>query len=347
MLRKIFAFDHCVRNVNDAAWIATSGYVVSRYNASTGKPLIIDSNGALTSTTGTSTSAATIAGISFDQFLVPNPTKIVIGFRHKTLVAGATGNFVALGPDIGFSTAGWVLDYSLLPTAAKAVGAEIYLEFEIDFTANTLAISGDGLLLSSVALTAVSTAAYIATMKTGKISLFFSLTLSGGTNLCSIRDMYILDNIAGDGIVARLGSVSTYPVYADEATATPTAWAGSDGTTNMLTTLTAAQPATATVDSPTDKSPLKLSLKANTPEGFKINAVQLMASVIAKGNNATLAKIEVTQGGTTVQAGNLTVPKTQAYGSTIATLPTAPAGGAWDASKIDGTVITITPDVTG
>jgi hypothetical protein len=301
--------------------------------------LAVDQNGFL----GSYRSVASYIGFDLTGILPANPTKITIGFRLNCLAAIASLHSLihfhvgGTTPDVG----GYLIALGVGGSWTPLLGVEVYAELTYDFVAYTSTLKVDGVnqpVVQGPALSAAVKAAFTA----GTGMLTFRLSDSSPFRY-AIRDIYIVDVVAGDGMIAPLGPQRMYPITLDAAAGA--GWTPSAGGT-VQDTINAALPAAPYVASPADKTPLVTSLKTTAPDGTRVNAVSLLLSGTSTGDAASISKIEISQGGSNAPVKFIPVGRTTTYGAQIGIYPKAPDGTMWDIAKIDATTLKLTPDTS-
>ncbi|MNQ12052.1 hypothetical protein D3C85_249510 [compost metagenome] len=347
MLRAIFGTDNALKTTNPAVatvafpdWWTLSGIPGAALGTNIAR-IAIDQDGWIS---GMSNGVDQIVPI-FLRGLVPNnPNKLTIGYRIKTLAV--YGNSHSITHLTAESTPNDVGTYLFLagPSGAPwltGVGTEYYVEHTYDFVTGVTSTLVNGVAQANYtgpAMPAGSKAAFVA----GTGCLNFRLGTSVGGRY-AIRDIYILDDIAGDGMTAPLGSQRMYPVQLDVATGA--GWVAAGGGT-VLDTLNAPYPATNSVTSAADKTPLDTSLKHSIPAGSRIAAVKLGLTGKSLGDAPSTSKVEVTQGGTTLAAKFVVSSNTAQSNEQASLLPKAPDGTTWTLAKLDATAVKLTPDTS-
>ena len=346
MLRAIHGFDHCLKFTNPAVngtftdwWSANSWY-----GAALGTNLnrmAVDQDGWVS---GMSSSVDQIVPFALDGYVPANPTKVTFGFRIKTLSAyGNSHSIIHLGSTANPNDIGCYL-FLAGPAGAPwltGVGKEYYAELTYDFAAGTVAGFIDGVAIATYtppALNATIKAAWMA--GNGVVNFRLGNTLNARY---AIKDVYVLDAVAGDGMTGPIGPQRMYPVFPD--TATGAGWVPSTGSATLLDTLLAAPPATTTINSPADKTALNMSLKTTAPAGAKINAVVLGLNGLSLGDTASVSKVELIQGSATTGAKLAPLQRGAQNFAPVGIYPKAPDGTTWTVSNIDATAIKLTPDI--
>lgn len=352
MLRKIFAFDHCqkvdamqVAAIAAYDWYTNSGYSISvpaPYSVPPIMNAVISLDGWLAFQPYLGYGGASPITILNVQAGASAAKKVIFGTRIRTwsVYANATYGIMSLYSSNGNEQILFGMDELVTVRAANPSPFEMYVEVIVDTDLNTREVWINGTLWKTAALT------LSATNKTALANGTYQLMLRQGlwTGVISyswFRDIYVLDDVPGDGYVARLGPQKLIPLYLDQSSGP---WVSDDGLTDLKATLNAPYPATAVLVSPGTKEPLTLSLNAAIPDGYKVNGVQLMVGAKSLGDVPSNTKFEIKQGGQTVTPPLLAIPRTMTYGQQVAQLPQAPDGGVWTAAKLDQTTIVITPD---
>lgn len=345
MLRAIYGFDHCLKYTNPAIggtfadWWSTNSWDGAALGLNM-QQCAIDQDGWLGAYTN---STNQIIPFITKGYVPVNPTKITIGFRIKMLAQYASSHSIihlASGDspqDIacylflaGLSGAPWL----------SVINKEYYVELTYDFAAGTVAG-----LVDSVAIASYTPPAMAAAIKTqwnaGNGCFNFRLG-SSTTGRYAIKDVYLLDAVAGDGMVGPIGPQRMYPVIPDAAAGT--AWTVSSGTGTVLDALLAAPPSTVTANSPADKAPLNLSLKTTAPAGTRFGALSLGMHGYSQGDGVSVNKVEISQGGTTLAAKFIPLQRGAQNFAPVGIYPKAPDGTTWTVANVDATAVKITPD---
>jgi hypothetical protein len=337
----MYGFDHCVRTPAPAVGAVNNPSVGFGYaNATLLNPTLmaVDSNGFL----GGYSSAQNV-NLAFDMtgLIPPNPTKVTFGWRVKTLqVYGAAHAMISFSvPGTPNDTTAYIIQMAAanapwLPT----VGNEVYVELTYDFVTFTPTLTVNGVPVTATIGSAPNTAQKAAFVS-GAWTINFTLANTVNARY-AYRDIYIVDAVAGDGMVGPLGPQKLFPITLDAAAGA--GWTPSSGT--LLDVLNAALPANPTATSPSDKTPLVTSLKTSAPEGSRVTAVSLSLSGTSSGDGASTSKVEITQNSQSFSPKFPVVAKTTTYGAPIGIFPKAPDGTSWDLAKIDATTLKLTPD---
>eukprot|EP00697_Spironema_sp_BW2_P002936 gnl/Spiro4/13926_TR7450_c0_g1_i1.p1 gnl/Spiro4/13926_TR7450_c0_g1~~gnl/Spiro4/13926_TR7450_c0_g1_i1.p1 ORF type:complete len:346 (+),score=37.17 gnl/Spiro4/13926_TR7450_c0_g1_i1:5140-6177(+) len=342
MLRAMYSFDHCAKSSNLSVGNTVNPAVGFGYSNAT---LLGTANmgvGADGFIGGYSSGANVNMAFDMTGIIPPNPTKVTFGWRVKTLqvyasthamisfsVPASPNDTTAYLTPIGSGNTPWV----------PAVGGEVYVEMTYDFTTFTASTIINGVPVGTTqgpAPNAAQKAAFVSGAWT--INFVLANTLNARY---AYRDFYILDAVAGDGMVAPLGPQKLFPIFLDAADGA--GWTAT-GAASPMDVLNTALPANPYTTSPADKTPLVTSLKTSAPVGSRVNAVNLSLSGTSAGDSASTSKIELIQGGQTLAPKFAAVQKTITYGVPIGLFAKAPDGGSWDLNKIDATTLKLTPD---
>lgn len=343
MLRAMYNFDHCAKTAAPAVGGAlvnpSVGFGYSNATLLLPTVMAVDAAGFLC---GYGSSQNVNAAFDLTGVIPPNPTKATFGFRVKTITAysGAHALIAFSLPASPNDTTYYLMLMGITgaPWMATA-GNEVYLEVTYDFVTfvATVLVNGVPVVVSpGPAMSAGMKAAFVS----GAFCVNFVLsnTLNGRYG---IRDFYILDAVAGDGMVAPIGPQKLFPIILDAADGA--GWTAS-GAATPLDVLNTALPSNPYTTSPADKTPLVTSLKTTAPAGSRINAISLSLSGTSVGDGPSTSKVEISQGGQAVPAKFPVVQRTTTYGAPIGLFPKAPDGTSWDLAKIDATTLKLTPD---
>ena len=345
MLRAIYGFDHCLKftspavNATFADWWSANSWDGAALSANAARAAI-DQDGWLG---GYGSNIDQIITFNMTGYVPANPTKVTIGFRIKTLSAYAgQHSLVHLGSTTSPTD---ITTYLFMAGSAGApwlgtAAAGYYAELTYDFVAGTVSAQIDGVAIANYTAAALSTAIKAAwAAGNGCVNFRLGNTLNARY---AIKDVYILDAVAGDGMTTFIGPQRMYPVIPDSAAGA--GWAVSAGSNTLLDTLLAAPPATTTVNSPADKTPLNMSLKTTAPAGTKITAVSLGLNGLSQGDNPSVSKVELSLGGTTLAAKFVPLQRAVQNFAPIGIYPKAPDGTTWTIANLDSTAIKLTPD---
>jgi hypothetical protein len=336
MLRAIIGFDHIGKNLAEASWLPNCGYNITRIIGP--KQLSISTDGWLVPAAGVSTGSATQTILDFSAFMVPGNTGLSIGIRFKTVTPGSSGAMLMIGTVVAGTDAQLIANFNSLPAAAQLTNGEAYLEIVYDFVANTYSAYWDDVYGGAGTIATVS----VANLKAGKLVLFINQASANSSGVLGIKDIVLTDNIAGDGIITRLGPRQCVPITVDVASGTD--WTVSDGGTILNALNAALETGVATCTSGPSKAPLVVSLKATIPAGANIDGIML--SMIGKTDVAgALTGVKLTNGAASINGQSKAIGTTQKYGNPMGAFARAPDGSRWTASSIDSTTLSLTPDV--
>lgn len=337
MLRAIIGFDHIAKNVNDT-WIPNCGYGLTKVATSTNRSFIVNANGELAVTTSTGNTPYAQVFLDLTRYFTPPINMFTIGVRIKQIVVGNTGAFMYLSADPTFATFMLLLNHQQLPNYAS-VNGENYLEIQFDLTAGTATYWIDDIYFTSVSITTVA----LANLRNGIVQLAFTQALANNPGSCSIRDIYVTDNIPGDGYVGRIGPRKVYPVTLDSASGT--GWTTSDGSGLLAALNVPIETAgAATMTSGASKSPLVVGLNPGAlPAGSNVEGV--FAMVAGKVDVAVaLTGVSVTSGGKTILGQSKSIGTTLKYGNPFGVFARQPNGSRWTAATIDAATLSLIPD---
>lgn len=342
MLRAMYSFDHCAKSSNLVAGQTVNPSVGFGYsNASLLAPASIGV-GADGFIGGYSSGANVNLAFDMTGVIPANPTKVTFGWRLKTLqVYASTHAMISFSiPASPNDTSAYIIAMGSGNTPwVPAVNGECYVELTYDFTTFTPTLSINGVPTPCTIGSAPNTAQKAAFVS-GAWTINFVLANTLNARY-AYRDIYILDAVAGDGMVAPIGPQKLFPVFLDAADGA--GWTATGAATPM-DVLNTTMPGNPYTTSPADKTPLVTSLKTSAPAGSRVNAVSLSLSGTSIGDGPSTSKIELTQGGQTLTPKFVPVARTITYGAPIGLFLKAPDGGAWDLAKIDATTLKLTPD---
>lgn len=345
MLRAIFGTDLALKTTNPTVgsvtypdWWTLSGLPGAGQGTNIAR-MAIDQDGWIQAYTN---SLDQILPIFLKGFVPNNPNKLTIGYRIRTAAAYSGSHSIChLAAE---SSPNDVSCYLFLAGTAGAPWltgtlTEYYVEHTYDFVTGVTSTLVNGVAQANYTgpvMSAGTKAAFVA----GTGCLTFRLGTSVGGRY-GIRDLYILDDVAGDGMTGPIGAQRIYPVQLDVASGA--GWIAAGGGT-IMDTLNAPFPSANAVLSPSDKTPLDTSLKHSIPAGSRINAVQLAVTGVSMGDASSTSKIEITQGGTTLPAKFVNSPTAAAAVTPVGLFQKAPDGTAWSLAKLDATAVKLTPD---
>lgn len=346
MLRAIFGTDLCLKvnapavNATFADWWTLFGNAGPAQGSNIAR-VAVDQDGWISAMYN---SLEQVVPLFLNGLVPANPNKITIGYRLKTLAA-----YASLHSIISLTSVAAPNDFTTYLFAAgpggapwlTGIGTEYYVEHTYDFVAGTCVTLVNGVVAPAFtppAMSGATKAAWVA----GTGALMFRLG-NAAAGRYAIRDIYVLDDVVGDGNVAPLGAQRMYPIQVDSAVGA--GWTPSAGGT-VLDTLNAAPPAAAFVTSPPDKTPLVSSLKHSIPDGSRIAGIQLMLTGQSLGDAASVEKVEVSQNGTTLAPIFASVPKAAQATAALGVYSKAPDGTLWSLAKLDATAVKLTPDTS-
>lgn len=341
MLRGIYGFDHLPKTPAPALNGAMTPFAqYMGYQSSVVNPtgLGIDSDGFI----GAYVVAATNVAFDLTGIVPPNPTKVTFGFRIKVLAVYANSHGLLYLTDAPTPNSTAYYMFALLAANgpwSQTVGKETYVEVTYDFVAFTCTILADG-VSQTVAQGNALSAQVKASFVSGNWAINFQLS-SGLGNRYAIRDFYVVDAVAGDGMVGPLGTQRMFPIVVDSAVGA--GWTPS-GASTVVDALNVPLPTAASATSPSDKTPLVTSLKTTAPAGSRIGAVSLFLSGASLGDAASVSKIELSQGGSAAPVKFIPAAKAGTWSAPLGLYPKAPDGTVWDIAKLDATTLKLTPD---
>jgi hypothetical protein len=332
-------FDHCQRNTVDA-WIANSGYSIERYvnEPTNGKGIIVDVNAKLSTPAGTAATRS-LAQVNLTPFMATSGAGwIWFGFRPKLETAGGALADWALWVDYQRGTTGvGVLNLGHLFGTITA-GNTSFIEIGINLANGVCEYWKDGVLANTNTIFA----SMVAQFKLGNFQLTLLLASANTPAVVSYRDIYVLDDIPGDGFTGRLGAREIYPVTVDAVT--PNDWTASNGQTPLEILTAPTQTANPGLMNSVSTQPLEVSLKSSIPADKKIDAIQL--SFAAQGGSTTSRIGAVVKNGVYQSTQRLPiVGNTLKYGNIAATLPRNPDGTPWTNENLDTSKLVLTPDL--
>lgn len=336
MLRAVIGFDHIAKNVLDT-WLPTSGYGLTKTATGTIRGLMVNADGALQCNAIAGNSPVTQSILDFTRYFQGPITTFTLGIRIKQIVAGNTGPLLYLVSDPGITATMLLLNNSSLP-GIGTVGTETYLEMLFDLTAGTVSYWFDEVFLTTSALTGVS----LANLRNGIMLLATNHGSVNTLGVCSIKDIYLTDNIPGDGYIGRIGPRKAYPISIDSAAGVD--WTASDGGGLLATLNTPIETAGATITSGASKAALTASLSSTVPAGAIVEGISLFAAskvdVIS-----SLTNVKLVNGAKSIDGGSKAFTTTLKYGNPLGAFARDPSGARWTAASIDSTSVVLTPDV--
>lgn len=351
MLRAFFGTDNCLKTTAPAVntifpdWWTSSGIpgIAGSLRLSNA---CIDQDGWIS---GLSTSLESQIVFDLTGLVPAAANKITIAFRFKTLVK-ASGNyqFLSLAPASAPRTS---TDYLSTTTSAwmtgAAVNAELYIEATYTRATGLITYLVNGVVATesrSLTLSAAGVTAWDA----GALAMNFRL--SGiGTNATArygIRDIVVIDDVAGDGITGPVGAMRIYPMQAISAVGE--GWVPSSGTSSLVDVLNTPAPATSVVlTSPTDKKPLTVGINATLPSKSRIFAVAPTLSAGSMSVSSSSTSVQVSADGTSLPAKTLSIKGGGiSWANPIGMYRSAPDGTNWTAAKLASLAVKITPDTS-
>lgn len=338
MLRTVLGFDHIAKNVGDT-WIANSGYDLVRTVPASGKPLIINDDGALTCTLGPPNTGPTQVAVNFSKYLVPGVDKVVVSFRTKVIAEGSMGPLFYIGSVVSGADANWSFAASIA-SSTWLLNSEIFFEVEINLVTTVVTVFANGVYMGGWAVSAAVNNA----IKAGSLVLFFNTQGQNLTGQVSFRDFFLTDSAPGDGYVSRIGDRRVKKVDFDVATGT--GWTTTNSA-DLLTTLKVA-PETANpafAVAPANKAPLSLSMKSTHADTFIVEgiAVHLAGKVDVLG---AVNKVQMVDGANNTPPLALRGDFGLAlkYGVTTNVFTRHPSGARWNNANIDSASFVLLPD---
>lgn len=339
MLRAIMGFDHCQKNVVDS-WIANSGWAIERHfsEPTAGKGIIVNSDAKLTTGPG-SVATRSLFQINYSPYLSSGQANfLTIGFRTKIETAGFGNNDACLWFDYQRGNTGVILATMSGQFPTLAVGTEVFIECVINLATGGVEYYRNNALIAS---NANSLAGHVAQYKLGKFQTTMLGSSANNVGVLSYRDIYILDDVPGDGFTSRLGPKVIRPIGIDAVT--PNDWTPSNGQTPLQILTAPTETANPGLMISASNLPIEVSLSSNIPADNKIEAIQVMyAGVGAQANSRIGAAIK--SNGYLSSRRFATVGNTLKYGQMAGVLPRSPNGDSWTNASIDAASIVITPD---
>lgn len=339
MLRALLGFDHCQRSTVDT-WIANSGYLIERYvnEPTNGKGIIVDANAKLSTPAGSATTRG-LAQVNLTPFMATSGAGwIWFGYRTKLETAGGVGSEWALWCDYARGTSGATVLSLTHVFGSLVAGTEAYIEIGINLSNGMCEFWKDGVLMNTANLFS----GHVAQFKLGNFQLTLLLSSPNTSSVISYRDIYVLDDLPGDGFTGRLGAREIYPVTIDAVT--PNDWTASNGQTPLEILTAPTQTANPGLMNSVSTQPLEVSLKSSIPTNKKIDAVQL--TFAAKGGTSASRVGATVKNGVYQSTQRLpTVGSTLKYGNVAAILPRNPDGTPWTNENLDTSKLVLTPDL--
>lgn len=343
MLRAIIGFNHIAPNVVDT-WIPTSGYKLTRYinELTYGRGFVIKPSGGLgVHTVPVATRSLGVLDLGAYLSKTTVPGFVYFGFKIRLEQEGTfTYTDLSAWLDNGNgTTAQGFCTFDQWFNANSKVGDEILVEITMNMANGQFDHHRNGIYMG----TGTMTAGNLAGIKAGNFSLLWSFASANGTGSCSVRNIWITDDLPGDGIVGRLGDVQVVPVVIDEASGAN--WAASDGG-SILNALKAApetaNPALVSNTSSAGDLAIGLSIPAL---GANQRIIGVQVQVAAKGSAAGNVGVSAKQGANVTGKRSVAVTGTLQYGLPNRPWTRAPDGTPWTKTNVDATSVLITPDM--
>ena len=343
MLRAIIGFNHITPNVADT-WIPTSGYKLTRYinELTYGRGFAVKASGGLgVHTVPVATRSLGVLDLSQYMSKSAVPGYVHFGFKVRleqegTFSYGDLCAWIDHGngtTGIGFAT------FDQWFTSNSKVGDETLVELTMNMSNGQFDHYRNGVYVG----TGTMSGANLTGIKAGNFSLLWSFASANGTGSCSIRNLWVTDDLPGDGITTRLGDVQVLPVVLDEAAGTN--WTTSDGSA-ILTALKAA-PETANPTLVNNSAGVgDLAVGLSIPAlGNNQRIIGVQMQVAAKGSAAGNVGLSAKQGSNATTKRGIPVTTTLQYGLPNRPWTRAPDGTPWTKTNVDATSVLITPDM--
>lgn len=342
MLRAALGFEHNPRNVVDT-WLGGAGWPISRHPAypTYGKGLIVDNDGWISVPEGMSPGTDSFIFMDLRPFMDTSgkANMITLGYRAKLVKAGVAGAgniclWLAHGSTRASHTAA---SFANLFPAGSPEGTEALVEIVMDLKTAYRYTYVNGVMLGYTIYNGLTTNL----LQLGDFGIFLGPSTANTPAVVAYRDIWITDDIPGDGMVGRLGDMRVRPLTLGSASGA--GWSASDGGT-LLDVLNQpidkANPAV--INSAVGAGPLSLQFANNMPADQSVQAVQFFLN--AKGSTNT-AEVQVALERNAVATVSRKVPLdvTQKLRA-VRTWPLAPDGSRWTAGKLASTTIKITPE---
>jgi hypothetical protein len=342
MLRAAIGFEHCVKNVVDT-WMAQSGWAITRHilYPTYGKGLIINNDGWLTVPEGTAPGTDTYAHIDLRPLLDTSgkATMISFGYRAK-LIKGAIaglGNLCLWGSNPSTAASHALATFANLFPTGTPEGTECLVEIVFDLVSTYRYTYVNGVMLGAGIYTGLNTAA----IKTGDFGIYWSPCPVNTTGYMAIRDIWVTDDLPGDGMTGRLGDMKVRPLPL--VSAVGNGWSATDGG-SLLDALNAPVDKVnpALVESSFGAAPLALKVSSALPGNEVVQAVQLILN--AKGSsNTAVADVSMERNGVVTPKRRIQLDTAQ-KGRSLRAWPFAPDGSRWSNANLGETTIKITPE---
>lgn len=343
MLRAAIGFEHCPRNVVDT-WMTQSGWAVTRHPIypTYGKGLIVDNDGWITVPDGVAPGSDSYIHIDLRPLMDSSSkaTLIAFGYRAKLKKAGTIpglGNLCLWGSNPSNVASHALATFANLFPAGSAEGAECYVEIVFDLVSTYRYTYVNGVMLGSTIYNGLNTAF----IKAGDFGIYWSPCNANNAGYVAIRDIWVTDDLPGDGMTGRLGDMKVRPLSL--ASAIGNGWSASDGG-SLLAALTAPVDKVnpAVIDSAIGASPLDLKFTSSIPSNEVVAGVQLILN--SKGsNNTAVADVEMGRSGVVTPKRRVQLD-TVLKGRSMRSWPVAPDGGRWTNQKLAETTVKIYPE---
>jgi hypothetical protein len=342
MLRAAIGFEHCVKNVVDT-WMAQSGWAITRHPLfpTYGKGLIVNNDGWLTVPEGIAPGSESYAHIDLRPLLDNSgrATAIAFGYRAKLVkpaVAGL-GNLCLWGSNPSTTGTHALATFANLFPAGSPEGTECLVEIVLDLVSTYRYTYVNGVMLGSAIYNGLSTAL----IKTGDFGIYWSPCPANTAGYVAIRDIWVTDDLPGDGMSGRLGDMKVRPLTLTSAVGN--GWAASDGG-SLLAALTAPTDKVnpALVESSLGAGTLDLKFSSALPNNDAVQAIQLILNAKGSSNNAA-ADVSMERNGI-VSPKRRTQLDLALKGRSMRTWPLAPDGSRWSNANLAETTIKITPE---
>jgi hypothetical protein len=350
MLRAIFGTDSALKvtnpvvNTTFADWWTSSGIPGAGLGQNPTKACI-DQNGYISGMASTSGIISNVP-MFLNGFVPASAARITICFKLKVLSAIA-GNYQVLSfaqegaPNVGVD---YLFTTSAVWLATQAVGAELFVEVTYTRTTGLTSYTVNGVAQAATRTFTLSAAGATA-WDAGKLVLNFVLSGIGtnGTTRFAIRDVHVIDDIAGDGITGSIGQARIVPLSV--ASAAGAGWAPSSGSASLTDTMNLVQPSAVTINSPTDKTPLTVGLSGSAITGARVLGVAFSMAGASTTISVSPTKVEISASGVNLPAiAALTPAGGLKYGLPLGVYSKALDGGNWNTAKIAAVSFKLTPD---
>lgn len=352
MFRAMFGTDNALKVTNPALtgtfadWWTTSGIPGAGLGLAPNRACI-DQNGWV-SGMNSAANGVSLIPVVLTGLVPANAGRLTICFKLKVLSA-ISGNYqiFSLAQEAApTAKVDWLFTTAASWLTGQAVGTELFVEVFYTRSTGVVAFQINGTpqpAQRAVTLSAAGAAAWDA----GKLAMNFVLSGIGdsGTTRFAVRDIYVIDDVAGDGITGSIGQHAIRPVAL--ASATGAGWTPSSGSLSLADTMNQPLPSAVVVKAPADKTPIVTTLAPVSPITGRITAVSLYMLGNGISTGPCNVKVEVGNGSTALPAKILQAPSAgNPPGVPIAVLPKSIDNGVWSAAKIAALSIKITPDTS-